>query len=139
MVLDASAIVRALRPGDPTAVDWIRAVEKRAVRAAAPDLIYVETAHALLGYVKRGEITTSSADAGMERLLDLPLDTCPLRILGRQALAIALLRRLSAYDACYLALAVGYDAVLVTADRRLAAEAQKAALLPRDYPPARLA
>ena len=93
----------------------------------------------MLGYVKRGEITTSSADAGMERLLDLPLDTCPLRILGRQALAIALLRRLSAYDACYLALAVGYDAVLVTADRRLAAEAQKAALLPRDYPPARLA
>jgi predicted nucleic acid-binding protein len=136
VVLDASAVVRALRPGDPSAVDWIRAVERRDVRAVVPDLIYVETAHALLGYVKRGEITTASADAGMERLLDLPLDPCPLRILGRQALGVALLRKLSAYDACYLALAIGYDAVLVTADRRLAAEAEKAALLPRDHPPA---
>jgi predicted nucleic acid-binding protein len=137
VVLDASAVVRALRPGDPSAVDWIRAVERRDVRAASPDLIYVETAHALLGYVRRGEITAASADVGMERLLDLPLDACPLRILGRQALAVALLRKLSAYDACYLALAIGYEATLVTADRRLAAEAEKAALLPRDYPPAR--
>lgn len=134
-MLDASAFVRALRPGDPSAVEWIRAVERRGVRAAAPDLIFVETAHALLGYLKRGEITTASADVGMERLLDLPLDLCPLAILGRQALAVALLRKVSAYDACYLALATSYDAILVTADRRLAAEAEKAALLPDEGPP----
>ena len=45
------------------------------------------------------------------------------------------MRGISAYDAFYLALATGYDAVLVTADRRLAAEADRAALLPDDGPP----
>lgn len=135
-MLDASAVVRALRPGDQSAVDWLRSVERGNVQAAAPDLIYVETAHALLGYLRRGEITAANADSAMERLSDLPLDVVPLSILGRQALALALLRKLSANDACYLAVAVGYDAVLVTADRRLAAEAERSALLPYDGPPA---
>ena len=129
-------MIRALRPGDPSAVDWLQAVEKGAVRAAVPDLIYVETAHALLGYLRYGEIAAAAADAAMERVQDLPVEVYPLRLLGRQALAIGPLRGLSAYDACYLALAIGYDAVLVTADRRLAAEAERSALLPDEGPPA---
>jgi predicted nucleic acid-binding protein len=38
-------------------------------------------------------------------------------------------RELSIYDACYAVLAEGEDAVLVTADRRLAAAATRAELV----------
>ncbi len=56
-------------------------------------------------------------------------------LLARQALGLGIVRGLSAYDASYLALALGTDAILVTADRRLAAEADKSALLPDEGPP----
>lgn len=105
------------------------------MRAAVPDLIYAETASALVKYVRHGEIHSLEADEAMESLLHLPLDVHSLRLLGRQALALSLIRGISVYDACYLALATGYDAVLVTADRRLAGSAERAALLPRDGPP----
>ena len=47
----------------------------------------------------------------------------PTRILARHALALAVTRRVSACDGLYLALALGFDATLVTADRWLAAAA----------------
>jgi predicted nucleic acid-binding protein len=112
------------------------AIDEGRVRAHVPDLVYVETASALSKYIRAGTITEEEADERLTQIVVAPLEAVPLRLLCRQALALARLRGLSAYDACYLALAIGYDAVLVTADRRLAAEAEKAALLPRDHPPA---
>jgi predicted nucleic acid-binding protein len=120
---------------DQAAVAWLAAAEEGRVRALAPDLVYVEVASALLGYLRTGAITTAQADERLTHVIAAPLSTIPLGLLARQALALAVLRRLSPYDACYLALAIGYDAVLVTADRRLAQASEKAALLPRDFPP----
>jgi predicted nucleic acid-binding protein len=111
------------------------AVDEGRVRAHVPDLVYVETASALSKYVRGRAITAEEADRRVAHVVTLELSVVPLRLLSRQALALGLLRKLSPYDACYLALAIGYDAVLVTADRRLAAEAEKAALLPNDHPP----
>lgn len=86
-------------------------------------------------YVRAGEISTDIALTRLEQILDAPLEAHSARLLARQALGLAITRGLSAYDACYLALAIGYDAVLVTADRRLAEAADRAALLPHDLPP----
>ena len=109
--------------------------QRDGVRALVPDLIYAETAGALVTYARHGEIHSAEADEAMESVRDLPLVVHSLRLLGRQALALSLIRGISPYDACYLALAIGYDAVLVTADRRLAAEAERSALLPDARPP----
>jgi len=100
-----------------------------------PDLVFTESANALASYVRAGRLAYKDSDEALETVSSLPLDVVPGRLLARHALALAVTRRVSAYDACYLALAIGYDAVLVTADRRLAAQAEKAALLPRDHPP----
>ena len=105
------------------------------MRALVPDLAYAETANGLVQYVKHGEMDAAGVDAAVDFLLDLPLEIHSLRLLARQALALALTRGVSTYDACYLALAIGYDAVLVTADRHLAEQAQRSALLPEAGPP----
>jgi predicted nucleic acid-binding protein len=53
----------------------------------------------------------------------------PLSTLVVDALELALRHRISAYDASYLALAERTEAVLVTADRRLAALATRSELV----------
>ena len=59
----------------------------------------------------------------------MPLGVVSTKELIRDAIAIASARGLSAYDACYVALAEGNDAVLVTADVKLAAACARAELL----------
>ncbi len=103
--------------------------------AFAPDLIYLEAANALAGYVRNGDIGADEATAALTDILDIPLEAHPDRLLARSALALAITRRISAYDASYLALALGTDAILVTADRRLAEQAERSALLPDEGPP----
>ncbi len=79
-----------------------------------------------------------SADQGDERLdyiLSLPFEIEPLHRIARAAFGLAIARGVSIYDACYLALSIGYNAVLVTADRALAAQAERSALLPDEGPP----
>ena len=81
-------------------------------------------------------MTALEADIELTDVLDAPVERIASPVLARQSLALAISRGISAYDAAYLALAIGTDAVLVTADRRLAAEAEKSALLPDQGPPA---
>jgi predicted nucleic acid-binding protein len=135
-VLDASALVRAIvRPEEPGAVEWVRRAQQGAVRAVVPDIAYAEVANALSKYARAGMLSAVEAEDALDYVVDLPLENRPSRFLARQALALALTRGVSAYDACYLALAIGYDAMLVTADRRLAEHAERSALLPEQGPP----
>ena len=127
--------MRAFVDREETARAWVAAVVAGDVAAHVPDLLFAETANALALYVRAGRLRYGDSDEALGTALSLPLDVIPTRLLARQALALASTRGLSAYDACYLALAVGYDAVLVTADRRLAAEAESSALLPDASPP----
>lgn len=60
----------------------------------------------------------------------LPIETRSLRGLAASALAAAIRRRLSVYDACYVVLADALDAPIVTADRRLAAALDRVELIP---------
>ena len=95
----------------------------------------MEVANALVGYVRVGDVDADEAASRLDDVLDLPLEVHSSRILAAQAHALAVARGISAYDASYLALALGYDATLVTADRRLAEQAERSALLPEEGPP----
>ena len=69
------------------------------------------------------------AGAGLAYALAAPIDAEPLGVLAQPALALALARSISAYDACYIVLAEAGDAMLVTADRKLAAATKNAVLV----------
>lgn len=120
---------------DPAAADWINAVVQRDVEAFVPDLAYAEVANALVVSVRARKLQAEDAERALDALIALPVRAIPSRELAAAALRLALARKVSAYDACYLALAEASDAVLVTADRTLAKAADNVALLPKKGPP----
>ena len=135
--MDASVFVRALvEPLDEDAIGWVEATNDRRIAARTPELALAEIANAFVGYVRAGLLDEERALARLRYVLDMPIDVVSLRLLAVPALGVSLTRGLSAYDACYVALANGCGATLVTADRRLAAEAEQSALLPGTGPPA---
>jgi predicted nucleic acid-binding protein len=129
--------VRALpRVGnEAAAAAWVEEAVAGRVRATVPDLVYGEVANALLRYVRGGRIAADDARSAQRLILELPLRVVSLRTLAADALALAQEIGLSAYDAAYVLLSEASGATLVTADRRLAATAERVALLPDDGPP----
>jgi predicted nucleic acid-binding protein len=129
--------VRALpRVGDEgAAAAWVEEAVSGRVRATVPDLVYGEVANALLGYVRSGRLAADDARSALRLILELPLRVVSLRTLAADALALAQEIGLSAYDAAYVLLSEASGATLVTADRRVAAEVERVALLPEDGPP----
>jgi predicted nucleic acid-binding protein len=65
----------------------------------------------------------------MDFVRRLPFDVHPSRRIAPAALAVSLGRGITAYDACYAVVAELWDAVLVTADRRLAAAVRRSELV----------
>ena len=128
-VLDASAIVRSVVSAQPDATSWLRQAAKREVLAVAPDHLHAEIGNALRRLVRGGLLEFEAANDRLSYALDLPIKLFPARLLAPQALTLSVARGISVYDALYLALALGYGAPLVTADRRLAAAAGAAACL----------
>jgi predicted nucleic acid-binding protein len=128
-VLDANVVVRALVDKDAKPADWVARVEDAGFVASAPDLIFAEVGQALLGYVKHGDLTMDETRELLDFVCALPLHVRPTQELVRTAFDVARERELSIYDACYAVLAEAEDAVLVTADRRLAAAATRAELV----------
>lgn len=128
-VYDASVVVRALIDNAPDAVAWIQSLRDGKVRVVAPDLIYAEVANACLEDVRAGELTLADAIDSLVAVSAFPLETRESRVLCGFALPVAVDAGLTAYDAHYLALAEAEDAVLVTADRALAAAARSSVLL----------
>jgi predicted nucleic acid-binding protein len=127
-VLDASVLVRSLTAPTGTASAWVARVCDDLVDGHTSEFAFLEVANALLGYVRAGALTPADATGAVEVLLALPL-TLHGAALAPAALSAAIDLELSAYDAAYAALAEALDAVLVTADRRLAAAVPRAALV----------
>jgi predicted nucleic acid-binding protein len=116
LVVDASVLVTAL--ADDGADGLLARRRLRGEVLAAPQLIDVEVASVLRRLNRSGTLTDARSADALADLSDLPL---------RRAEHPALLRRcwqlrhdLTVYDAVYVALAELHDAVLLTADRRLA-------------------
>lgn len=116
IVADASALVEyLLRTEQAKAIDGI--VEDPDVDLHVPALCDVEVVAALRRALLSGRMSVNRAEAAVEDYLDLPL----VRHSHERLLApiLRLRANFSAYDAAYVALAVGLGASLLTRDRRL--------------------
>lgn len=128
-VFDASVFVRAIADGRADAREWIGRVARDEVRASVPGLVYYEVADALARYVRAGSISLAGAVTRLQLALDVPVEVRDDPGISIAALGTAVGRGLSVYDAAYAVLAEAEDAVLVTADRDLAAATERAELL----------
>ncbi|MBD0338210.1 MAG: type II toxin-antitoxin system VapC family toxin [Thermoleophilia bacterium] len=135
VVFDASALVRAMNAEDENATKWLDAAVAGRLRGFVPELAFVEVTHAFSRYRRLRMIEADILRAALRDLVALPLTVVSLRRLVESAFVVALERSLTVYDACYAVLAEANDAVLVTADARLAATVHRSALLPAAAPP----
>jgi len=115
IVIDNSVLIAAFletgRRGDAA-----REVMRRP-DLTAPELIDVEAVHSARGLLRGGKISRPSADRFLAELPDLAIHRIPHRpLLARMW---ELRDNLTAYDACYVALAEDLQAPLATGDRAL--------------------
>ncbi|MEU2430537.1 type II toxin-antitoxin system VapC family toxin [Streptomyces sp. NPDC007861] len=116
IVVDASALTEALT-GDGTAGKAARARLMRDTHWAAPDHLVVETFHSVRGRLLGGKIAPSRADAAVEALCQVALETVAVqRLLPRMW---ELRQNVSGYDAAYIAAAETFSCPLITGDARL--------------------
>lgn len=85
-----------------------------------PDLFYIECANILWKYVQRLGYALKAAREDLTLLSALSLRSTPTAWLMSGALEIAAAHKISAYDACYVALARQLRMPLITADQKLA-------------------
>jgi predicted nucleic acid-binding protein len=128
-VFDASVFLRTLLEREASAVEWVRRAMRREISVAVPDLIFAEVGNVLSRYTRDATLSLDGALRRISLVLRIPLEVRELRILIAPAVGVASSRGLSVYDACYAVLAEAQDAVLVTADRRLAAAVARAELV----------
>lgn len=120
IVADASALVDLLldRPGAATVADALAG--ERAIHA--PHLADTEVLHVLRRWLRGGAIPPGRALEALADLAELPLVRHAHAPLSPRVWSLR--DRFSAYDATYVALAEGLEAILLTVDRRLAREAR---------------
>jgi len=124
-VLDASVAAKwYLPPSDePLSAEAASLLQQYAAgncRLLVPDVFWIEAANTLWKSVQRGKISRTASETAIEALQRTQIPTAPSLPLLREALQIAADYRRPVYDALYVALAVASNAVLLTADERLA-------------------
>jgi predicted nucleic acid-binding protein len=85
-----------------------------------PDLFYIECTNILLKYTRRFGRSVEDSRADLVDLSRLSLRVVPTAKLMEDALLLAAEQNITAYDACYAALASRLALPLVTADKPLA-------------------
>jgi predicted nucleic acid-binding protein len=118
IVVDASVLANALGD-DADAGTSARARLAAADGVAAPDLVDVETMSVLRRAWLRDAVTDERFESAVDGLLTIPVRRYPTAPLMRRVFELR--ANVTAYDACYVALAEGLRSTLVTADARLAA------------------
>jgi predicted nucleic acid-binding protein len=87
---------------------------------SVPDLFYIECANILWKHTRRSAYPTDKARKALTDLNGLALKHFPTADLAAQALDLAVQKAITAYDACYVALALRLAVPFVTADEKLA-------------------
>jgi predicted nucleic acid-binding protein len=118
IVVHASVLASALAD-DQAAEEAARGELRAADQVTAPDLVDVETVSVLRTRWLARTLTDQRFKAAVGHLQQLWFERVPTLRLMRRALEVR--ANVSAYDACYVALAERLDCELITADGRLAA------------------
>lgn len=116
LVVDASVIAPAIADGGPDG-DLCRAAIHGEV-LLAPDLLRVEVLSVIRRHASSGELTKRQAENAVDDLLALPITVYPTEPLLPRCWSLR--GNVTAYDACYVALAEVLGITLLTADARLA-------------------
>lgn len=117
IVVDASVLANAVGDDEASgrqARDLLRVHRE----LAAPDLVDVETTAVLRRRWLAGTLTDERFGQAVEDLAEVPLARFPTRRLMHRAFELR--ANVTAYEACYVALAEALAWPLCTADRRLA-------------------
>lgn len=117
IVLDASVLANAVGD-DADSGRQVRDLLGAQRELAAPDLVDVETTAVLRRRWLAGTITDERFAQAVDDLAVMPLVRYP--VLGLLGGVFELRANVTAYDACYVALAEALDWPLCTADHRLA-------------------
>jgi predicted nucleic acid-binding protein len=119
-VIDASVAAKVFLPVplSAEATTLIGLASNPVNQLHVPALLYAECANIFWKQVQRGNANAVQVLADIVRLRTVPLIATPTFDLVDDALSIALARAVSAYDACYVALAQRLGVPLVTADQK---------------------
>lgn len=117
LVVDASVVAKLYF--NEQGSERARSVLKSGAVLLAPDLVFVEVASIALKRVRRGFSTAPEAAFAVSSVRDLIDEVTPTGDLTDDAFRLAAQAGLSAYDACYVALAEVSGAPVITADERL--------------------
>lgn len=118
-VIDASALIEILLK-DETAAKSRRLLSHDLF---APAILIPETVNALKKSARLKLVTKAIAREKIAYLSLLPIDLVPMQRLALEIWQLS--DSLSAYDACYVSLAMQLEHTLITNDRKLAKEARR--------------
>ncbi len=126
-VVDASAVIPLVADESSSArADLWFAALVDLPSCVTLDLCDAECTNALWKRRRWARWSLEEAEAALESVLSLPFQRVPFRELAAEALRLAAELGLTAYDACYVALATTTGLPLATADRRMARAARAA-------------
>ncbi len=131
-VVDASVGVKLFvnEPGSGLAhALFAKLAEDPPFELFVPDLFYIEFANILLKYMRRFGRSLEDSQADLRDLSLLALKSAATSDLMLDALVLADEKQLTAYDACYIALAMRLNVPLITADEFMARMVDRAILL----------
>ena len=121
VVIDASVLIKFYVPEilSDRAERVLADVEEGHIDLSAPDLIYPEAGNILWKKERLKELTRPEVGEITSAILSLPLKVEDSRSLMSLALEIAIVYRITVYDAIYVGLTRVFETRLITADRKL--------------------
>lgn len=87
-------------------------------RLYAPDLFQVEMDSIITKKVRQRLIETDDAYRIYEEIRNIPIQIIPYSLIGKLAFDLSVALPITQYDACYLAVAIEYDEIVISADMR---------------------
>lgn len=115
IVVDASVVVSALIDSGPVG-QWAEGVLRQG-QLAAPSMLAAEAANVIRRAELAGQVITEIAAQAFSDLMALPVQSYPFEAVSTRVWELRM--SVTAYDACYVALAEGLEAPLATLDDRL--------------------
>ena len=122
-VIDASVATKWLLPevDSSGALSILDAAQASRISLIAPALLGLEFGHVLGKELRRGRCDLATANRLWSAFRSLPITLVSARLLQDRAFEISVTRRITIYDALYLAVADAENVQLITADAGLIA------------------